>query len=159
MESLNRSGRQFDNPVELALTRADVISSNPNLENTPNEERALVELDRISEQLGFHKRYIVTAEQAFAFPISYDRNKPVTYNYFKGGLTFVGILATFATVKIARLAVAETNVRALCLTFNSALLLPYFETLEEDHLLYTPAYAVNDIVSEDSYMNEGYEPL
>ena len=154
MENLNLPKKQFENPAELALTRADVISSSSNLENTLNEKRALFELDRISEQLGFHKRYVVTAEQAFAIPINYDRNGPVTYDYYKGGLTFVGMLATFATVKIGQLAVAETNVRALCLTFDSALLLPSFETLEEDRLLYTPAYAVSNIVSADSLYSD-----
>lgn len=121
---------------------ADEISSNSTLENTLAEEQVLVKLEKISEQLGFHRRYFVETNRALAIPISYDRDQPVTYTNFGEGLTFSGSLVTFAAVKIGRLAIAETSVRALCLTFDSALLLPYFETLEEDRLLYTPAYAI-----------------
>ena len=146
MESLHQYQKPLGNPVELALTQVESISSTPDLATTRQEEKALVELDAMCEILGFHQRqYFVESRQAFAIPKSFDRTKNVTYIKFQDGLTFSGKLETFATVKIGRLAIAERNVRALCLAFSTALLMPYLESLDEDELLYAPAQAINDI--------------
>ena len=150
MESLHQNHKSFKDPVELALTQVESVSSTPDLATTRQEEKALVELDAVCELLGFHQQqYFVESRQAFAIPKSFDRTKDVIYTKFQDGLTFSGKLETFAAVKIGRLAVAEHNVRALCLAFSTALLLPYFNTLNEDDILYAPAQAINDIWLEN----------
>ena len=146
MEIWKQASQEFDNPVELALTRTSAISNEPDLESTREEKQALCELDSISESLGFHRKYFVESRKAFAIPVSFERDEEVSYIRFDG-LTFWGKLETFSTVKIGRLAIVDLNIRALCLTFNLCLLLPFFDTLAEDKLLFVPAAAISDIQS------------
>ena len=55
-------------PAELALTRADVILSNPDLSDSEEEQQVLNELDAISDVLGFNdKSYFVEASQSLFF--------------------------------------------------------------------------------------------
>ena len=144
MEIWKQASRSFGNPVELALTQTAVISNEPDLENTRKEKEALSKLDWMSEMLGFHRKYFVESRKAFAIPVSFDRDKEVSYIRFDD-LTFSGKLETFSTLKIGRLAIVDLNIRALCLTFNHSILLPFFDTLEEDELLFVPAEAISDI--------------
>ena len=140
--------QEIDNPVDLALVKADVVLGRPELENTIAEERALVELDQISEEKQLYRRYLVETNKAFAVPISFDKTKPVNITHFEEGLIFSGQLETYSTLKIGRLAVADVYVRALCLTFSSLFLLSFLSEIEENRLLHVPAYAIDDMTAE-----------
>ena len=144
--------RKFKNPVELALSKSHVISSavyeNQRLENNEDEERALAELDAVGNMLGFFGRYFVESTQAFAIPASYEADKPVSVINFGSGLTFQGNLETHSVVKINSLHVTwleKIDIRALCLRFDTVLMLPYFETLDEDRLLFVPVASIDDM--------------
>ncbi|MCY4010786.1 MAG: hypothetical protein OXF49_02290 [Candidatus Saccharibacteria bacterium] len=140
--------KEIDNPVDLALIKADVVLGDPEFINTSAEEQALIELDQVSEDKDFYQRYLVETDNAFAIPVSFDKTKPVNITHFNEGLIFSGQLETYSAVKIGRLAIAEINVRALCLTFSSLFLLSFLGNVEQDRLLHVPAYAINDITTE-----------
>ena len=138
-------------PAELAMTRADVIVGNPDLTDSEEERRVLRELDAISEALGFSERhYFIEASQSFFLPRDYsEENQNVCR--FEDKFAFCGTLKTFGIVKIGRLAVADHSVRSLCLVFYSFTFLETAGTVEEadEHMLCTPAYAVEDIAAGD----------
>lgn len=137
----------ISNPAELALSRSEIVMGTPVDIISPEEEAVLVELDSISEASGFHGQYFIEAKTAFAIPASFERGKQVSVIHFEDGLSFQGDLTTYGIIKVGSIAIgsSEVSVRALCLTFGSALLLPFFDNLEEDKLLYVPAHAVDDI--------------
>ena len=139
--------KDIDNPLDLALTKADVVLSQPNPENSQREEQALVELDKVSEERGFHRRYFVETNNAYAIPVSFKKDEPVEITNFRENLIFSGWLETYAVVEIGRLALVEVNIKALCLTFSS--LLSLVDTLDYDRLLHVPAYAIKEIEVED----------
>ena len=143
--------RKFNNPIELALSKSHVVpetaTGDRRLERTTDEERALAELDAAGEVLGFFGRYFVESAQAFAIPASFEADQPVPVINF-GGLTFQGNLETHSVVKINSLYVSwmeSINVRALCLMFDNVLMLPSFETLDENRLLFVPAASIDDM--------------
>lgn len=144
--------QSFYNPVELALSRADVVLNHSEtdtlVEGITEEERALVELDQQASKLGFFDKYLIESTQSFAAPSSYERDKPVKLIEFKDGLTFYGDFINHACFKINQLQRVKgnsLNVRALCLVFESLILLPFFDELPPNYLLYTPVYAIEDI--------------
>ncbi len=59
-------------------------------------------------------------------------------------LSFEGTFACYSKLLIGKI-VGGTSVRALCLTFHEAILLPFFDHLPERHLLYVPVQAVEYI--------------
>lgn len=144
--------RSFQNPVELALSQADVVlnyqADKIAIEATVEEERALVELDKKAEELGFFDKYLVESTQSFAAPSSYQKDEAVRLISFKDGLTFYGDFINHASFKfnyLERIKGDSLNIRALCLVFDSLILLPFFDKLPPNYLLYTPAYAIEDI--------------
>ena len=138
-------------PAELALTRADVVLSNPELVDSQEEQQVLEELDAVSDTLGFSdKHYFIEANLSFYLSRDYDEDDP-DISRWEDKFSFCGALKTYGIVKIGRLAVADYSVRALCLVFYQFSLLSTMETVEESDacMLCTPAYAVEDIAPGD----------
>lgn len=137
-----------ENPAELALNYVEVVNHQNELISTLEEEKALAELDHISEIGNLHGRtYFTQTNKALAIPFSFDRNENVQYLDYSG-LTFEGELVTFSIVKIGRL-IGQNVVRSLCLTFDKVTTLPLFIELPKDYLLHVPALAVNSITRSD----------
>lgn len=130
-------------PVELAELRAEQHVT-AGFEMTVEDERLLAELDHAAEQLDFHGRnYFVETGRALITPASFDADSPVAgFDFF--GLTFEGSFATYSKVHVGRI-LGGNSVRAVCLTFRSATLLPFCDQLEEGHLLHVPVLAVESI--------------
>lgn len=131
-------------PVELAELRAEQASVGHGFEQTPQDERLLAELDHAAEELGFtDSSYFVESGRALIVPASFDADRPVAYTSLFG-LSFEGSFATYSKVHIGRLIGGE-SIRAVCLTFGEAILLPFFDPLEEGDLLHVPVLAVDSM--------------
>lgn len=87
--------------------------------------------------------YFISARRSMIIPKSFDKSEPVNYTDFFG-LSFEGKFASFAIVHIGNL-VGHQTIHAVCLTFAEATLLPYFDSLIEDDLLFVPVLAVGSI--------------
>jgi len=132
-----------NNPAELAEIRAQQ-STSQSFDMTTADEHLLAELEHGADELGFIGRdYFVEATRALILPSSFEASEPVTHHSFFG-LTFEGTFATYGKVHIGRI-VGAGAVRAICLAFPRATLLPHFATLEPGDILYVPALAVASI--------------
>jgi hypothetical protein len=130
-------------PKELARVLAMQIPSN-RFEHTEADERMLAKLDRDATELGFiGQSYLVDTSKALILPASWSKDKPVVYTDIPG-ISFEATLSSFGRVSIGRVA-KDRPVRALCLVFDSALLLPYFDYTNESDVVYAPVLAVNTI--------------
>lgn len=136
-------------PAELAIPFAQDMFDQNLLDEfkpaTQNEQHSLIELERIAElynMLG--RQYLVHSYRSAAIPVSFEDDEIPSGHNFSEGLDFSGELVTFSTVRIGK-SLGSTSLRALCLTFNNVTLLPYFDSLPDDQLLYTPAFAVKDM--------------
>lgn len=135
-------------PFELAELRAEQ-PFNRGFEMTAEDERLLVELDHAAAELGFHgQSYFVEAGRAIIAPASFDADQDVPYFNFPG-LTFEGQFATFSKVHVGRV-IGGSSVRAVCLAFDTATLLPFFDPIEDGHLLHVPVLAVQSIEQTSS---------
>jgi hypothetical protein len=145
---------EVQNPVDLAMTRADVVMSQAaDFDVTRAEKDALVELDEIAAEAGFHETaYVIESSNAFAISVSFDRDEPVSLQHFESGLFFEGRLSCFSIVKIGRLAIGdeELRIRSLCLTFGSVTLLPFFDRIDDTQLLHVPVHAVTHISGQEA---------
>lgn len=131
-------------PVELAKIRAEALSHDM-FDHTVADGHILAELDHAAEVLDLAgRRFFIEAARAFTIPISWDRGSSVPYTQFHG-LMLEGEFSTYSRVSIGRLHGSPNTVRALCITLRNALLLPYFETVPDDDLLYIPVLAVGHI--------------
>ena len=63
-------------------------------------------------------------------------------NFFD--LSFEGPFTSFSIVHVGKI-VGACSVRALCLSFKEATLLPYFDNIPDDHFLHVPVLAVDNI--------------
>ena len=142
--------RKYENPAELALSRSEAVSNidfrGP--ESILEEEQAVAELDVVSDIFGFSGRYFVESAQAFALPLDYELDQPVSVSNYGDGLMFQGKFEAHSVVKINSLHVSwleSMDINALCLMFDDVLMLPYFETLDEDRLLFVPAASIDDM--------------
>lgn len=127
-------------PAELAQVRAEQNTSD-SFEISPIDRQAIVELEYAAENLGFiGANYFVESDRALIIPASYDASQDVTYTNFYG-LSFEGTFATYSKVHIGRV-IGGQSVRAVCLAFSDALLLPFFDRLEKTDILYVPVLAV-----------------
>ena len=136
------------NPAELGRSYIDRID-NAKLENfnkSTEEDRILAELDSISEKCRFiNQKYFVSVNIAFSIPCSFSADSQVSYTQFEP-LSFEAKFVTYSIVKIGRI-LASHAVRALCVSFDESILLPYFDSLPEDHLLHVPVLAVGDMLA------------
>lgn len=131
------------NPAELAEIRAQQ-SVDQAFDITIADQQLLAELDHGAEELGFlGQSYFVEATRALVVPATFQADQPVTYHSFFG-LSFEGTFATYGKVHIGQL-IGAGAVRAICLAFPKATLLPYFDDLDPQDILYVPALAVASI--------------
>ena len=140
-------------PANLAIPFADRLMQSGELDGftsaTPGSQQILVDLERFATDAEMLDRsYFVESYRSMCIPASFKDKEEVSYYNFGEGLTFEGTLATFGIVKVGRI-LGGNSVRALCLVFSRATLLPYMDEVEPDHLLYTPAYAVKGMSRTD----------
>lgn len=135
-------------PVELASTRAEA-SVATGFDLTAADEQLVTELEFYADELGFLKQtYFVVAHRGFLVPNIIPSDEPHTRVDFIDGITFEGRFITYSKVHIGKV-IGGNAVRAVCLAFDSALLLPYFDRMEEDKLLHVPVLAVSSIAQSD----------
>ncbi len=132
-----------DNPLEIAKPFAEQVGSREIFGALPDEETLLVSLDEISTIAQTEGSYFVETGRALSIPASFDAAEPVELiNFFD--LTFEGPFTSFSIVHVGKI-VGAFSVRALCLAFEEATLLPYFDSIPSDHLLHVPVLAVESI--------------
>lgn len=134
------------NPVELAEIRAQEKFSEE-FDDTPADHRLLQELDYAAEHLGFTgEDYMVESGRAFIVPASFEAGEEQGFgNFFS--LDFDGTFASYAKVHI-NYSIGEhevAKIRAVCLAFSRAKLLPYLDDVPDDKLLVVPVLAVDSI--------------
>ncbi len=131
------------NPAQLAETIATENFSD-SMEISDLDHRLLTELEVGAEALGFlNKDYFVESGRALILPASFQSDEPVLYTSFFG-LSFEGRFATYAKVHIGRI-IGGSAVRAVCLAFTDVTLLPYFETVPDNELVFVPVLAINSM--------------
>lgn len=131
------------NPAQLAETRAAENFSD-SFETSDLDHRLLAELDIGAESLGFlNNDYFVESGRAMILPASFQADETVLYTSFFG-LSFEGRFASYAKVHIGRI-IGGSAVRAVCMAFSEATLLPYFDNIHRDEMLYVPVMAVNSM--------------
>ncbi len=131
-------------PVALATPVAETKFLDSSFEGSREDDRDLVELDRMADSSGLWGGWFVEASCGFITPASFDANVQVNYCALDG-LYFEGNLACYSRLSIGRF-VGHGAVRALCLTFGSGLLVsPSFVPLDSRDLLHIPILAVDRI--------------
>lgn len=130
------------NPAELAASVVDLLPSS-GWEVTAEEYRTIERLDAMATAASMDGFYIAETFRALALPVDHGEDGPVRFIDF-GTLVFEGKFRSFSYVRIGKL-VSDSYVRALCLVFDRVTLLPYFDTMDEDHLLHVPALAVDSM--------------
>ncbi len=132
-------------PASWASTQAQVaFFQEGEFGMMPEDEEILARMEQDADDLNFlDQTYFVETSRGLSIPASFGANEPVTYGSFYG-LTFEGTFRGYSKVMIGRIIGAQ-SVRAFCLTFEDALLLPYFDNLPADHLLHVPVLAVDSM--------------
>ena len=136
------------NPAELGRSYIDRIDKIKleSFDKSLEEDNLLVELDSISEQCHFiNQKYFVNVNLAFSISSSFPADSEVPYIQHET-LCFEAKFVTYSIVKIGRI-LAGQAIRALCISFDEGILLPYFDSLPEDHLLHVPVLAVDDMLA------------
>lgn len=133
------------NPAELAephaleLVHKGVFDEH---ELTYHEQATLCQLDDEAEALGMiGRQYWVDSSKAFSIPVSFEADEPVRFIDFNK-LSFEATFISFSTVRMRGLE-GRPSIGAVCLAFDGSLLLPYFDRVPDEHLLYVPALAVD----------------
>lgn len=130
-------------PFELAASRVEA-SMSKDFSFLRTDEALLCDLDNDAETLGFiDSTYFITAGRSMIIPKSFEASEPVKYSDIYG-LTSEAKFRSYAKVHIGRL-IGQTSVRAVCMTFTDALVLPYFMEIPDEDLLYVPVLAVRSI--------------
>ena len=133
------------NPVELASKRAELEPS-LSFDVMANDLQTLAELDSAASDLGFiDQTYFVESYRGFIVPGSFEATELVTYTSIYC-LQFEAQFRCYSKVHIGRI-IGGNAVRAICLTFTTALLLPSFEHTEDSELLHVPVLAVSEITT------------
>lgn len=131
------------NPADIARPYAEAIVSNRELEVKTEQKALLVLLDHEAEASQAAGTYFVEASRALSIPTSFEADESVNlFDYY--GLSFEAPFTTFSIVHVGRI-VGFNSVRALCVAFDKALLLPYFDHIPDDHLLHVPVLAVESM--------------
>lgn len=130
------------NPAAIAEEEAkQSFLAGPNI---VEDRRRLIRLDKSADQFGFiNEPYFVQAGRSLAIPRCFEKDEEVIIRNFDR-LAFEGLFKCYSKVEIGRI-VGASSVQALCLTFDEVTLLPYFDDLPEDRLLYVPVMAVDSI--------------
>lgn len=140
------------NPAELAQPYAyDLVRQGVSDEHelTYHEQAVLCQLDEEADILGMiGQQYWVDSTKAFSIPVSFEADEPVRFIDFNK-LSFEAVFVSFGTVRMRGLE-GRPAIGAVCLAFDGSLLLPYFDRVPEEHLLYVPALAVDSMqISEN----------
>ncbi len=138
------------NPVELAELRAQqsFSSSNNDFTMAPADQRLLAELDFAADELGFiGQSYFVQAARGLVIPKSFDASEDLTYTSITD-VMLEGSFATFSKVHVGKI-IGHGTVRAVCLAFDGALLVPQFVRVDPDELLFVPVLAVDTILASN----------
>jgi hypothetical protein len=133
------------NPVSLADREAlQVFKQSDSFAEQPEDHRLLRELDASATSLDFvDKNYWAETSRGMSIPASFEADEQVPIiNFFK--LAFEGKFVCYSKLQIGRI-VGHGSVKALCLTFDEATLLPYLDPLPATDLLYVPVLAVDEI--------------
>lgn len=133
-------------PFELAAPFAEHRFGGSDFSERPVDSADLVQLDGMAEKLGLFGTYFVDSGRAMITPVSFNAEDEVNYVLFGGGLSFEGKFATYSYVQIGRI-IGGGAVRALCATFSTATLMPYFDQLPQTDLLHVPILAAESVVS------------
>ena len=138
-----------NSPAKLALPLAERLVMQGYYDGfksaDSDEETELAALENMADIAGMiGQQYYVSSGRSVAIPVSFEADQPVRAFDFSEGLDFSGTLVTYGSVRIGR-NLGGNAMRALCLAFDNVTLLPYFDRLQEDRLLYTPAFAVHAI--------------
>lgn len=138
-----------DNPAALAFPYANAMAGSHFLDNfytmSTQEQLELNALEAKADLAGFlGRRYLVHSGHSITIPAFSDDWEFVSVSDFEEGLDFSGELISYGTVRIEK-SIGNNAVRALCLAFDNVTLMPFFDKMASDHLLYTPAFAVKDI--------------
>lgn len=137
-------------PASLASESAERLVLDRYLDRfseiTDEEQRVIVKLEKLAESFAMtNQSYFVSSGRSMMVPKRFDADDPeVPYVNFGEGLDFQGEFLTYAAVRIGKVS-RGAAVRALCLAFEGAILMPYFDHVPEDHVLYTPVLAVQDM--------------
>ena len=136
-------------PASLAERAAQRVFYQPDdFERHPDDEEILGQLDKAATDLDLIDRsFWVETTRGISLPVDFESDEEVRMiDFYK--LSFEGLFACYSKVKVGRI-IGGNSVRALCLTFYEATLLPYMEHLPERHLLYVPVHAVDYIDTTD----------
>lgn len=136
----------FENPAEVAAPFARSVGMNGDFDFSDEEEILLPHLDSVADETAMFGTYFVTTSSAYSVPVTFDRDGPVVYKFF-GKVTFEGPFVSHSLIRIG--SIGEASIRALCLNFSEALLVPNMERIPESHLLHVPVLAVDDISRTD----------
>lgn len=127
-------------PVELASIVAEE-SISQSFEISDQEVHQLASLEYGAEELGFLRRnYFVEAHRGVILPADCVSGERLTFINLMG-VTLEGRFLTYSKVHIGRLA-GGNAVRAVCMAFESATLLPFFDTVPDDQLVHVPVLSV-----------------
>ena len=137
------------NPASAAGAEAlQIFNQRDHYERATEDETILRDLDHRAEALDFiDHSYWVVANRAISIPVSFEEDQPVSVISFNR-TSFEGRFVCYSKVAIGRIVGART-IHALCLSFDEATLMPYMDKLPEDHLLYVPVAAVDEIDMND----------
>jgi hypothetical protein len=134
---------EHETPASWARIQAQLpFYQGDEFENQPEDERVLATLGQDARDLGFeNESFFVKAGKALAIPASFDAAKPVYYREYYN-VAIEGNFQCYSKVMIGRI-IGEKSVRAFCLAFDEAFILPHLDYLEEDRILHVPILAVN----------------
>jgi hypothetical protein len=112
----------------------------------PEDSRILSDLEGVAKELDFiDRQYFVETSRGLSIPASFEAKEDDTVTFLSFyKLTFEGILRGYSKVQVGRV-IGAGSVRALCLTFEEVTLLPFFDSLPEDHIFHVPVLAVDSI--------------
>lgn len=133
-----------NNPAALAQQCAEDMVMRGELDTfelSEHERERIAELDRIAEQSGWlDQSYVVDSHRSILLPAHIEEGSNITTQHFNR-LMFSGELRAHAVVRLEN-KLGNNAIRAVCMMFDNVTLLPYFDKVPEDRLLYTPAHAI-----------------
>lgn len=142
MEKRELWSSEFDSPLDLARPIAEEVRINSDFDPAFHKENSLPYLDKVADDQNLFGVYFVQTGRGISIPAAFDADEEVRV-WDMNCLTFEGQFATHSLIQIGRL--NDLRVRALCLSFSEALLLPYFDEIPDEHILHVPVLAIDDM--------------
>lgn len=135
-----------NNPAELAIPFAEKRFEDTTFYGTNSDISDLISLDDMAEQGGLFGSWFVQAGLAFIIPATFEASENVKITKYDRGVTFEGSFNCYSRVSIGKI-IGGSSVRALCMTFGQATIVPDFISVSESDLLHVPVLAATDMVS------------